>query len=433
PVSETIISEVLRHPEWSKNVSIYEVNIRQYSPEGTLEAVRKDLPRLKDLGVGVLWLMPVHPIGQENRKGSLGSYYSVRDYTALNPEFGSMEDFKAFVNEAHSYGLKVIIDWVANHSAFDNVWSKSHKEYYLLDSLGNLQPPLGTDWWDVAQLNYENEGLRRAMIDAMKFWVVQTDVDGFRCDVADKVPVDFWNQARQELDSLKSDIFMLAEAENPAHHERAFDMSYSWELMHIMNEIAKGKKSLADLESYITREDSVFDANAYRMTFTTNHDENSWNGTVFERYGDGHLAFATLAFNLGTPLIYSGQEVGMKKRLRFFDKDTIDWSNTAYTDFYRRMMQVHSKEEALWNGAYGGEVRRIKTGNDADVFCFLRQQGASEVVTLVNLSGQPVTVVFSESLTGEFESIFNGHKLTIFENGELPLERYGYQVFVKKR
>ena len=237
-----------------------------------LDAVRKYLPRLKELGVCILWLMPIHPIGKENRKGSLGSYYSARDYKAVNPEFGTMEDFKSFVNDVHSYGMKVIIDWVANHSGFDNVWTKEHKDYYLLDSLGNLQPPTGTDWWDVAQLNYENEDTRVAMIDAMKFWLVEGQIDGFRCDVADFVPVDFWNRARKELSAVNPDIFMLAEAENPLHHIEAFDMSYSWELMHVMNEIAKVNKTLNDLDTYLAKEDTNFVANAYRMTFTTNHD-----------------------------------------------------------------------------------------------------------------------------------------------------------------
>ncbi|MDP4827953.1 MAG: alpha-amylase family glycosyl hydrolase [Flavobacteriales bacterium] len=428
---EQQVNEVLHHADWSKNMSIYEVNVRQYSPEGTLDAVRKDLPRLKELGVGILWLMPIHPIGKENRKGSLGSYYSARDYKAVNPEFGTLEDFKLFVNDAHSYGMKVIIDWVANHSGFDNVWTKEHKDYYLLDSLGNLQPPTGTDWWDVAQLNYENEDTRVAMIDAMKFWLVEGQIDGFRCDVADFVPVDFWNRARKELSAVNPDIFMLAEAENPLHHIEAFDMSYSWELMHVMNEIAKGNKTLNDLDTYLAKEDTNFVANAYRMTFTTNHDENSWNGTVFERYGDGHLAFATLAFNLGTPLIYSGQEAGMERRLRFFDKDTIPWDGYKYADFYSKMMNVHRDQEALWNGPYGGKIERIKTANDDVVYAFIRKQGASEVLTIVNLSATPTTVVFEESISGDFTSIFNQFKLTVFANGELPLDAWGYQVFVK--
>lgn len=430
---EQQVNEVLHHADWSKNMSIYEVNVRQYSPEGTLDAVRKDLPRLKELGVGILWLMPIHPIGKENRKGSLGSYYSVRDYKAVNPEFGTMQDFKAFVNEAHSYGMKVIIDWVANHSGFDNVWTQEHKDYYLLDSLGNLQPPTGTDWWDVAQLNYENEATRDAMIEAMKFWLVEGQIDGFRCDVADFVPVDFWNRARKELSTVNPDIFMLAEAENPLHHIEAFDMSYSWELMHVMNEIAKGNKNLNDLDSYLAKEDTNFVANAYRMTFTTNHDENSWNGTVFERYGDGHLAFATLAFNLGTPLIYSGQEAGMERRLRFFDKDTIPWDGYKYADFYSKMMKVHRDQEALWNGPYGGKIERIKTENDDVVYAFIRKQGTSEVLTIVNLSAAPTTVVFGESISGDFTSIFNQFKLTVFANGELPLDAWGYQVFVKNQ
>lgn len=431
-IGDTYEREVLQHPKWSQNATIYEVNIRQHTPEGTLTAFEKDIPRLKDLGISILWLMPVHPIGVENRKGSLGSYYAAKDYKAVNPEFGTLEDLKRVVTTAHSYGMKVILDWVANHTAFDHVWSETNPDFYLLDSLGQLQPPLGTDWFDVAQLNYENPAMREAMIDAMKFWVEAADVDGFRCDVADYVPLDFWEAARAELDAAKSDLFMLAEAETPEHHFKAFNMSYSWELLHIMNGIADGSKVLADLDSYMLREDTNFVGSAYRMTFITNHDENSWNGTVFERYGDGHLAFAALAATInGMPLIYSGQEAGNPKALRFFEKDTIEWGDYKYEDFYRKITRVNREEPALWNGHYGGEFIKWNTTADDALYAFQRRKDSSEVVTIVNLSSEPQTVTIQTPIQHHYESIFNNQILSVFTNGEIQLGPWGYQIFRK--
>jgi len=222
-IKSTGETKVLRHPDWSTNATIYEVNIRQHTPEGTFAAFEKDIPRLKDMGVKILWLMPIHPIGEINRKGGLGSHYSVKDYKAVNPAYGSLDDFKRMVNTAHSNDMKVIIDWVANHSAFDNWWTKDHLEYYLLDTAGKIQPPLGTDWTDVAQLDYTQKHVWPAMIDALKFWVKDCDIDGYRCDVAEKVPTPFWDEARAALDSIKP-VFMLAEAEKPELHLKAFDI-----------------------------------------------------------------------------------------------------------------------------------------------------------------------------------------------------------------
>lgn len=429
-VGDTYEREVLQQPAWSRNATIYEVNIRQHTPEGTLVAFERDIARLNDLGVSILWLMPVHPIGVKNRKGGLGSYYAAADYKAVNPEFGTLNDLKRMVNTAHSYGMKVILDWVANHTAFDHVWSVAHPEYYLLDSLGQLQPPLGTDWYDVAQLDYNNEAMRLAMIDAMKFWMSEASIDGFRCDVADFVPLDFWEQARAELHQLNPDLFMLAEAENPEHHFKAFNMSYAWELMHIMNDLAVGEKTTADLDAYMQREDTTFVGSAYRMTFTTNHDENSWNGTVFDRYGDAHLAYATLAFTImGMPLIYSGQEAGNPKALRFFEKDTIEWGDYRYQDVYSRLMRVNREEEALWNGHFGGKFMKVPTTDDSALYAFMRTKNNSSVITVVNLSSEPASLTLKASLTGNYESIFSNQILSNVTNGEFTLEPFGYQVY----
>lgn len=431
-------TKVLQHPEWSKNATIYEVNIRQHTPEGTFAAFEKDIPRLRSMGVDILWLMPVNPIGVINRKGGMGSHYSVRDYVAVNPDYGSMDDFKRMVNTAHQNGMKVILDWVANHSAFDNVWTTTHREYYLLDSLGNLMPPIGTDWTDVAQLNYDNKALWTGMIDAMKFWVKNCDVDGFRCDVAMKVPTAFWNEARASLDSLKP-VFMLAEAEQRDHHQHAFDMSYGWEFMHLCNELAQGKKKLSDLDLYLAKQDTAFPRSAYRMYFTTNHDENAWNGTGYERLGNARQVFDVLAFTIaGMPLLYSGQEGGEQypdgraHRLRFFEKDTVNWNGYKLQDFYSRLFNLHRNNPALWNGESGGEFKRYNTSNNDVLYCYSRTKDNNSVIVLLNFSDKPQGVDFVEDIpSGEYKSIFNNQTLTLYAKGNEKLPAYGYQVFVK--
>ena len=258
------------HPSWTRDAAIYEVNIRQFTPSGTFEEFETHLPRLKKLGVDILWLMPIHPIGVENRKGSLGSYYSVKDYLAVNPEYGTMEEFKALVEEIHDQGMYVILDWVANHCAWDNPLVTEHPDWFTKDSTGHMVPPV-PDWSDVVDFNYDNPELRTWMIDALRFWVRETDIDGYRCDVAGMVPQEFWNEARAELDKIKP-VFMLAEDENPAHHERAFDMTYSWELHHLLVRIAKGDTTAAALWTYFDRDIERYGNDAYRMLFTDNHD-----------------------------------------------------------------------------------------------------------------------------------------------------------------
>ncbi len=405
------------HAAWSKNATIYEVNIRQYSNAGTINAVSDNLRRLKNLGVKILWLMPIHPIGVEHRKGTAGSYYSVRDYKGFNREFGTMEDFHDFVYLAHQEGMKVIIDWVANHSAHDNVWVKQHKDWYILDADGNTVAPDGTDWSDVAALDYGNPQMRAAMIDAMKYWVVEVDIDGFRCDVASMVPTDFWEAARDSLEAVKADIFMLAEAESPELLEKAFDMDYAWEFLHIMNGIAKGEKDLSDIDAYMAKEDTNYAPSDYRMYFTTNHDENSWNGTVFERYGpEGQKAFAVLAATIdGMPLVYSGQESGNKRALAFFEKDTIAWDGYPLQNFYSDLLWLNRDNPALWNGQYGGDFQRLTTTDDDRIYAFRRTKDLSQVITIINLS--PDTVIF------EVEDMPQDAMMSLFDRTEIETFR----------
>ena len=398
--------DYLEHPEWSKNATIYEVNVRQHTPEGTFQAFQSDLPRIKELGVDILWLMPIHPIGELNRKGgenannymvqpgssSLGSPYSAKSYVEVNPAFGSLDDLRDLVAAAHELDMKVILDWVANHTAFDSEWTESNRSFFLLDDAGNLQPPTGTDWWDVTQLDWDHgqeNGLNDAMADAMEFWVVEADIDGYRCDVAGKVPNEFWNKARRQLERIKPEVFMLAEAEVPEHHERAFDMSYAWHMHHVMNKVAGMEWSVDSIRTAIARDADQFGNAAYRMMFVTNHDENSWNGTIAERMGNNGDAMAMLAGTLiGMPLVYSGQEAGMSKRLRFFEKDTVDWGDYSKTELYQTINVLHHEEMALWNGSFGGWPQWIDTKFEDDVLAWRRSKGESEVVVVSNFGSE---------------------------------------------
>lgn len=418
------------HPDWSKNAVIYEVNLRQFTPEGTFKAFSRHLPRLKELGVDILWFMPVHPIGEKNRKGELGSYYSVKDYKAINEEFGDMQDFKEIVSQAHELGMYVILDWVANHTAWDNHWIVEHPEWYTKDENGDMIAPF--DWTDVAELDYDNMEMREAMIDALKFWVTEADIDGYRCDVAAEVPTDFWNEARAELDKLKA-VFMLAEAEVPEHHIHAFDMSYAWELHHIMNGIAKGEKTTADLDKYFVKTDTLYPADAYRMMFITNHDENSWNGTAFERMGEGVEAFAVLTYTLpGMPMIYSGQEAGLNKRLRFFAKDTIEWDNYQYEGFYKKLGQLRKENPSLWSGLAGGDMKRLKT-SDAAVFAFVRKSEGNKVLVIVNLSkSERSFTLYTQDMNGVMIDYFNDEEFIIQQKQNMILGKWDYKVLISK-
>ncbi len=362
------------HPEWSKNSSIYEVNVRQYTPEGTFKAFQKHIPEIKEMGIGIIWIMPINPIGEKNRKGTLGSYYSIKDYKAINPEFGTLEDFKNLIYEIHKQGMHVIIDWVANHSAWDNVLTKTNPEFYKKDSLGNFVAPVA-DWADVIAFNYNNPKLWIYMENAMEYWIKECNIDGFRCDVANMVPTPFWNFVRKELDKIKP-VFMLAEAESSDLQKNAFDMTYAWELHHILKEIYKGKMTVDSLDTYYNKEKNNFNPDAYRMIFTTNHDENSYNGTVYERFGDAVKTFAVFCGVVkGMPLVYSGQEAGMNKALRFFDKDTIEWKKSSFRDLYTKLIHLKLSNEALWNGLSGSEMKRIKTNKDDKIFSFVREKG----------------------------------------------------------
>ena len=434
PKAKTVSEEAKAEKplEWSRNANIYEVNIRQYTPEGTLNAFAKHMPRLKEMGVDILWLMPVFPISEKNRKGSMGSYYAVANYQAVNPEFGTMDDLKSLVNKAHDLGMKVILDWVANHTGWDNVVMADHKDWYTQNEKGEIVIPEGTDWSDTADLNYENQEMRKYMTESLKFWLTEVDVDGFRCDVAGMVPTDFWETARKELDAVKP-VFMLAEDGGHELLENAFDMGYGWDLHHIMNDVAKGEKSANDMEVYFTKIDTVFPADSYLMNFITNHDENSWNGTVEERMGEGGKAFAVLSFTVpGMPLIYSGQEAGMNKRLKFFEKDEIDWSNLEMASFYKELIALKKNNKALQNGVKGGKLVRINSDQNEKIFAFSREAEGNKVVVILNLSKEPVTATLEmDANAGQYACYKDRNKHDLAAKLAVDLKAWEYRVYVK--
>jgi glycosidase len=353
-----------------ENCVVYEMNVRQYTPEGTFAAAQQQLPRLKELGIDILWLMPIHPIGVKERKGTLGSYYAIADYKAVNPEFGTMEDFERFLAEAHKLGFRVILDCVANHTSPDAKWiNECPADWYVRDSLGNTV--VNYDWYDIAELNYDKWEVWDAMADQMSFWM-KKGIDGFRCDMACEVPLEFWQATISALREKYPDMFMLAEGEEPKLHSLSgFNSSYAWELHHMLNAIARGEKNIPELLAYIEKDAQRHPENAFRLMFTSNHDENSWAGTEFERMGDAAKVMAVLTFTLpgGQPLIYTGQEMGWNKRFEFFEKDPIPaWENNEYTEFYKWLIDVRHSNPALAAGVNGGSFEVISTEDSTLVF-----------------------------------------------------------------
>ncbi len=424
----------VQNADWVENAVLYQINTRQFTPEGTINAARQQLPRLKELGVDILWLMPVQPIGIEKRKGSLGSPYSISNYTDVNPELGSLEDMKGFVEEAHSLGMKVILDWVANHTAWDNPLITEHPDWYTRDWRGNMQPPPSTDWSDVADLNYDNPDLRRYMTGAMKFWVEEMDFDGFRCDVAGMVPLDFWETARAELEKIKP-VFMLAEWEQRDLHIKAFDASYAWTWNNTMHDIALGKANAGAMKGhYFFDEANTWPRSAIRMRYVSNHDQNTWEATQFERFGDGLKAAIVLSFTgTGIPLLYNGQEAGNTDRLEFFERDPIVWREHEIGDLYKSLIKLKHETTALWNGVAGTPMVYVENSEETNVFAFTRTDKNGGIFAIFNMSGQDLEVTLKDGpYVGSYTDFFTG-KLVSFEGKDtLTLVPWDVRLFVRR-
>lgn len=424
----------ITHPEWSRDAAIYQINTRQFTPEGTFAAAAKQLPRLQELGVRIIWLMPVQPIGQKNRKGSLGSPYSIRDYVGVNPEFGDLDSIRQFVDQAHQLGLYVILDWVANHTSWDNPLLEEHPEWYARDWKGEFHSPTWTDWSDVVALDYSQPGLRRYMTEAMKFWVTEVGMDGFRCDVAGFVPLDFWNNVRAELDAIRP-VFMLAEWETRDLHARAFDATYAWSWHNTVHDIAKGKSNVGALSGHYYEKTNSWPADGIRMMFVSNHDKNAWDGTQFDLFGEAlENAIVLSVVAEGMPLIYNGQEAGNPKRLAFFEKDPIEWREHPIGGLYRQLFELKKNHSVLWNGNWGAPMIPVTNTAPSQVFSFVRANGEDKVFAVFNFSNETRTVRFSESVYhGSYRAFPDQVPAVLDESFELQLEPFSNRVFVQSR
>lgn len=414
------------HPAWIEQGNIYEVNIRQYTPEGTFKAFEKNLDRLKDMGVQTLWFMPVNPISVKDRKGKLGSYYAVSSYTAINPEYGTMDDWKALVKEAHQKGFKVIIDWVPNHTGADHPWLTSHPDFYVLDSVTH-QPVSPFDWTDVRKLNYNNPQLVDSMIASMKFWITESDIDGFRCDVATDVPKEFWSKCIPELKKMKN-IFMLAESNAAWMHEAGFDATYTWDAFNMMKQVAKGERPAFGIDSVLWKVDSTYPKNAIRMYFTSNHDENSWNKADYGTMpGASHAPFAVLTQTIerSVPLIYSGQEEPFLDSVSFFYKDTITFSKFSRANFYKTLLNLRKNNSAL---AADASFKKLATNNDATMYAFEREKNGNKVLVVLNLSKQAQNFTWKDQPSEkEWNNVFAGNKEPVDKG--FGIEPWGYAVY----
>ncbi|WP_207494179.1 alpha-amylase family glycosyl hydrolase [Aridibaculum aurantiacum] len=412
-------------PEWILQGNIYEVNIRQYTPEGTFNAFAAHLDRLREMGVQTLWFMPIQPISVKDRKGTLGSYYAIADYTAANPEFGTMDDWKRLVNSAHEKGFKVIIDWVANHTGADHRWLQQKPDFFTKDSTGNFIAPY--DWTDVRELNYDNRELHDSMTASMKFWVTETGVDGFRCDVAGDVPDDFWKDCIATLQKEKQ-LFMLAEGDKPSLHTVGFHASYAWPMFSKMKEVANGSRPASALDSVIQHNNQEFPANAMYMYFTSNHDENSWNKADYGTMpGKVHEPFAvfTQTAKASIPLIYSGQEEPVLRKIEFFEKDPMTFNKLQRAPFYKTLLTLRKNNTAL---AADAAYRKLDAGDPAAVYAYVREKGGKRVLVVLNLSGKQQTVnIQDQALQGNAFNVFANANEEI--SSLKQLEPWGYRVY----
>ncbi len=420
-------------PDWAKDAVIYQINTRQYSDVGNFDAVKADLPRIKALGVDILWFMPIHPIGEVKRKGSMGSPYAVKDFQAINPELGTLEDFRALVDAAHGQDMKVIIDWVANHTAWDNHLIDDHPDWYTRNADGDMQHPEDTDWLDVADLDYSKQGLRDYMAESLLYWVKEVGIDGYRCDVAGMVPTDFWEDVRPQLDAVKP-VFMLAEWQEPELHNSAFDASYAWRWKEIMQDIVKGEATAKDMAGYYTDYQTDWPKGAMRMAYTSNHDQNTWDGIPQEIYGDAYEAAMALSFvGEGIPLIYNGQESGNTKRLEFFEKDLIEWDHThSNKTLFKELVTLKTENKALHNGRWGARVNILKNTNSDSVLSFIRETDEGRVLSIFNLSPQTQSARFVQDFPqGAYHAFRTNEPIVVNQETEMTLEPWAYRIFVQ--
>ncbi len=426
-----------QHPEWSYGAVLYEMNVRQLTPEGTLRAAAARLEFLRDLGVDAVWLMPIYPIGEKNRKGTLGSYYSIRDYCAVNPELGTMDDFDDFVAEAHRLGMKVLMDWVANHTSRDARWiAGKPASWYERDASG--EPAVPWDWTDTAKLDYANRDVWEAQTAAMEFWIARHAVDGFRCDMAMLVPIEFWQYAAARLRRVKPDLFLLAEAEQRnLFDDGVFDACYGWEMHHLLNDVAQQRVRVTALRDWLRADRRRYPRSAMRLAFTSNHDENSWNGSEFARMGAARGIMAAFTFVVpgGLPLIYTGQEVGYDHSFAFFDRDPIpaeSYRANAYTEFYRRLTELRHANPALAAGGRGGDMVEISNNAEDCLMTFVREVPGNQVVAVMNLSPYAIeTDYYTGIYAGMYTDALTGRPSELRGHVVEPMGPWSYRILTR--
>ncbi|MGB3006240.1 MAG: alpha-amylase family glycosyl hydrolase [Chitinophagaceae bacterium] len=424
-----VVSEEIKsaHPEWIMQGNIYEVNIRQYTPEGTFNAFAKHLDRLKEMGVQTLWFMPINPISKLERKGTMGSYYAVADYTAINPEFGSLNDWKQLVQAIHEKGMKVIIDWVPNHTGADHRWITSHPEFFVKDSTG--KPAVPFDWTDTRQLDFNNSAMEDSMVASMKFWLSETGIDGYRVDVAWNVPAKFWNKCVPQLKALNNNMFLLAEGDKSYLLTSGFDAYYPWEMFKMMIKVASGQRPAFALDSVKYKYDTAYPKDAIPMYFTSNHDENSWNKSDYGTFpGPVHAPFAVFSQTMsGTvPLIYSGQEEPLLRKLEFFEKDPISFGKFERAKFYKTLLELRKKNIAL---AADASFQKVTLGDDKAIYSYVREKNGNKILVILNLSKKEQSIkVTDKSLLANANNIFMGTNETVTDK-EWKLAPWGYVVY----
>lgn len=416
--------------DWVSDAVIYQMNTRQFTSEGTFKAAQEQLPRLAEMGVDIIWLMPIHPIGEEKRKGSMGSPYAVKDYRAVNPDLGTEEEFRTFVDAAHEAGLKVILDWVANHSAWDNPLTTEHPDWYSRTPEGEMMPPEGTDWSDVVDFDYSNADLREYMTGSLAYWVREFDVDGYRADVAGFVPLDFWETARAELDAIKP-VFMLAEWEQRDLHIKAFDATYGWGWKEAMQELVTDGSGAGAMRGYYLSQKTTWPHAAMRMVYTDNHDQNSWDGVASEIYGPAYETAIALSFvGPGMPLIYNGQEADLDRQLAFFEKDEIEWRDGQYARLFKRLIALKTGEPALHNGRHGAPFVEVPNSAQSDVLSFVRGEGEARVFAVFNLSPRWQDVSFELARHhGDFTDAIGGDEAVFDAQSTLSLGPWDYRIY----
>lgn len=424
----------VRNADWTRDAVLYQLNTRQFTGEGTFKAAQKQLPRLVAMGVDIIWLMPIHPIGEVNRKGSLGSPYAVRDYRAVNPELGTEVEFRAFVAEAHRLGLKVILDWVANHSAYDNPLTLSHPEWYTRTPEGALMSPAGTDWSDVADFDYSQTALRRYMTESLVYWVREFGIDGYRADVAGYVPTDFWETARAELDKVKP-VFMLAEWEQRDLHARAFDVTYGWGWKEAMQRLVKSGEGAGPIRGYYAGQSETWPRAAMRMVYTENHDQNSWDGAAAAIYGPAYEAAIALSFTgSGLPLIYNGQEADNDRQLQFFERDPIIWKEGRHAALFAKLIALKTAHPALHNGRFGAGMVEVPTSEASDVYAFIRGEKGARVFAVFNLSPRPHQLRFDKARHhGGYIDALTGAPARFAGSETLDLPAWGYRIYTETK